>query len=222
MPSFASLLLVAAAAQTGCAAVAGVVPPSRTEFGSTVIADGHNPTTGIRFATGAHLASGQTRRNAKWDVGGGYVFERLGAQPVAAETDGAAPAGYHGGAEPIDHVDAHGGYVDVAHALESSHSHRSWLGMRGETLVQNAPDGPRLVNGVYARVAWELYGTGQGAGATSDHKGIGYGFAYGAWALGLYAESGYRFVEHEQPAFVAMGGLSLRLPVFGGFAVGFK
>lgn len=219
MPSLASFVLVAAAAQTGCAAIAGVVPPSRTEVGSTVIADGNNPTTGFRFATGAHLASGQTRRNAKWDVGAGYVFERLGAPP-AAEMD--APAYHDSGADSSDHIDAHGGYVDVAHALESSHSHRSWLGMRGETLVQSAPDGRRLVNGAYARFAWELYGTGQGAGATSDNKGMGVGFAYGSWALGLYAESGYRFVEHEQPAFVAMGGLSLRLPVFGGFAVGFK
>ena len=222
MPSRLPVLLVlATGALSGCAAIAGVVPPSRTEVGSTVIADGPNPSTGFRFSTGAHLASGQTRRNAKIDVGAGYVFERLGAAPPAeGEMDGAVT--HQSGAQPIDHIDAHGGYVDVAHALESSHSHRSWLGVRGETLVQNAPEGHRLVNGVYARLALELYGTGQGAGATSDHKGVGYGFAYGAWALGLYAESGYRFVEQEQPAFVAMGGLSLRLPVFGGFAVGFK
>src|SRR5688500_18515944 len=119
-PGLAAVLVAAAASHVGCAAVAGVVPPSRTEIGSTVIADGASPTTGFRFATGAHLASGQTRRDAKIDVGAGYVFERIGA-PVSPEVDGGT---HYAAAEPIDHVDAHGAYVDVAHALESGHSHR--------------------------------------------------------------------------------------------------
>lgn len=222
MPSclgVAAVLVAAAASQVGCAAVAGVVPPSRTEIGSTVIADGASPTTGFRFATGAHLASGQTRRDAKIDVGAGYVFERIGA-PVSPEMDGAA--GHYGSPEVIDHVDAHGAYVDVAHALQSSHSHRSWIGARGETMVQDAQGGRRVVNGTYARLSWEIYSTGSAAGGGSDPKTVAAGFAYGATALGMYLESGYRFVEDERPAFVAMGGLSLRLPVFGGFAVGFK
>jgi hypothetical protein len=211
-------LLAAAASQLGCAAIAGVVPPSRTEIGSTVIADGANPTTGLRFATGAHLASGQTRRDAKLDVGVGYVYERVGA-PVAAEMD---TGGYHVEPEAAP-LCAHGGYVEVARALESSYTHRSWIAARGEMLSQGTVDGGRrMVNGAYARLAWEVYSTGAAAGGGSDPKVVSAGFAYGAVALGLYVESGYRAVEGERAAFVATGGLSLRLPVFGGFAIGFK
>lgn len=218
------LLLGLLAVANGCAIVAGFAPPSRTEIGSTVINDGGQPTTGKRFATGVHLASGQTRRNAALDVGVGYVFERIdnndvGQTAQAVDTGGSVSPPPGG---PADHVDAHGAYLDVAHSLHRGPGHRSWLGARGETMVQNGPNGYRAVNGAYARVAWELYATGKGSGSTSDHKGGAAGWAYGAVALGFYLESGYRFVERERPAFVAMGGLSLRLPWLAGIGIGFK
>ena len=43
--------------------------------------------SGLRFSTGAHLASGTMRRDFPVDVGAGYVYERLARPPESADRD---------------------------------------------------------------------------------------------------------------------------------------
>ncbi|HLU68889.1 MAG TPA: hypothetical protein VKZ63_21555 [Kofleriaceae bacterium] len=216
----APLLALCALAPLGCAA--GVLPPSRTEVGTAVIARGGQPQSGVRVTTGAHLASGQLRRDGSFDVGAGYVFERVqagggpGARSLALGSG--APVDE---AEPLDHQDSHGLYVEAAHVIQRASAHRSWLGARGELLRQAGPDGERSAAGLYARLAWEVFGSGEGAGAAGDGCGFGAGFMYGTFGLGLFLESGARWTEGEETAFVAIGGLSLRMPLLGGLVVDF-
>lgn len=211
-----SALLVSVAVQTGC--FAGVVPPSQTEVGTTVIADGGRPQNGIRFATGAHLASGQTAPDRNLDIGVGVVYERLAAPPAGGE------ARALGAAAPMEveapaFIDAKGSYIDVAGVLQRAAWYRTWIGARSELMTQVGLDGERrAIGATYARVAWEAYAPVKATGSGSDSSGaFGAGFAYGAFALGLFLESGIRYAEGEKPAFVAIGGMSLRMPWLGGF-----
>ncbi len=207
----------------GC--VAGVLPPSRTEIGSTVIAAGGEMSSGYRFATGAHLASGTTRRDVSFDVGAGYVFERVGRSPLSGSPAGStslalsAPGAESiAPAEPADHVDAHGGYLEVARTLARGSGHRTWLGVRGEVLVREGPDGRRASTGVYARAAWEMFSPSAGAGGFSSSCGGGAGVTYGSSALGVFIEGGTQRTVDDEAAFVATAGLTLRLPFVAGFA----
>lgn len=214
------LCLAGLATLGGCAA--GVVPPSRTDIATTVIADGGELTSGLRFSTGAHLASGLLRRDFPVDVGAGYVYERFeptgSAEGVATrQTSPSSPsAGGEAMAGRVD--DAHGGYLEASHVVDRGRAHRTWLGVRGEVLGRRTDDGRRAEVGGYARVAWEIYASGEGAGSFADGCGGGAGFSRGTSAIGLFVESGAQWVgEEERAAFVAMAGLSVRLPLFGGF-----
>jgi hypothetical protein len=210
MPARLALLALACA---GC--MGGIVPPSRTELGTTVITGGR-PQSGLRFATGAHLASSQTERDGRLDLGVGYVYERLGAPTVGSDSSAlgamdAVPA-------PVSHQEAHGMYIDAAGVLQRGPWYRSWIGARSELLSQEGTDGPRKVGGTFARVAWETYGPVSTSGSGTDSSGAySAGFAHGAFALGLFLESGVRYAEGEDPAFVAIGGVTLRMPWMGGF-----
>ncbi len=210
-------LVISIAFQAGC--VAGVVPPTRTDVGSTVIASDGQMQSGLRVATGAHLASGQTARNRNLDLGIGVVYERLGA-PAPAGSEARAL----GGTAPMEGeapegIEARGSYVDAAAVLARGGWHRTWIGARSELMRQEGPGGGRAVGATVARIAWETYGPVAAAGADSSGTGFGAGFAYGAFAMGLFIESGVRYAEGERPAFVAIGGMSLRMPWLGGFAV---
>ena len=211
-------LLLSAGLQVGC--FAGICPPSRSEIGTTVIAGGGRPESGLRFASGVHLASGQTSRERRFDIGAGVVYERLAAPPPAASEEralGAAPAP---DGERVESIEARGSYVDVAAVVQRGPWHRSWLGARSEVMRQEGPDGSRAVGATYARVAWETYTPARAMGGFSDRSGaFGAGFAYGAFAIGLFLESGVRYAEGEKPAFVAIGGMSVRMPWLGGFVI---
>src|SRR5687767_4585404 len=137
MPARTALLVVVAT-QVACAA--GILLPSRTEVGSTVIAAGAAPQSGVRFATGAHLASGQTARDRDVDIGAGVVYERLAA-PVAGSGESAPGGMAEPGGEPPEFIDARGSYLDVAGVLQRGRSHRTWIGARTELLVQEGPEG---------------------------------------------------------------------------------
>ena len=215
MPTRAALLLFAA---TQWACIAGIVPPGRTEVGTTVIADGGRPQNGIRFATGAHLASGQTARDRNVDIGAGVVYERLEA-PVAGSEERALGDASPPASETLEHIDSHGSYLDVAGVMHRGRSHRTWVGARTELMRQAGKESSRAIGATYARIAWEAYAPVKGAGADSDGGAFGAGFAYGAFALGLFAESGVRYAEGEEPAFVAIGGMTLRTPWLGGFLI---
>lgn len=199
--------------------MAGVIPPSRTDVATTVIADRGQVTSGLRFSTGAHLASGVLRRDFPVDVGVGYVYERFESAPspeAVAMRQTEPPTSGDAGARRID--DAHGGYLEASHVVDRGQAHRTWLGVRGEVLGRQTDDGRRAEVGGYARLAWEIYASGEGAGSWSDRCGGGAGFSHGTSALGLFVESGAQWVgDEEGAAFVAMAGLSVRLPLFGGF-----
>lgn len=217
MPARTALLLVTGF-QVGC--FAGIVPPSRTEVGTTVITDGGRPESGVRLATGAHLASGQTSRDRRFDVGAGVVYERLAAPAVGSEERALGGAAPPPAGEASEFIDARGTYVDVAGVVQRGPWHRTWLGARSELMQQEGPEGRRAVGATFARVAWETYAPVRAMGAGSDRSGaFGAGFAYGAFAMGLFVESGIRYAEGEKPAFVAIGGMSLRMPWIGGFVI---
>lgn len=213
--------------QAGC--VAGVLPPSRTDVGGTVIANGGRVASGLRVATGAHVASASLTHDTSFDVGAGYVYERIGDELSA----GAAPqgpglglssapgAGMIDPAAPHPFMEAHGGYFDVGHTLERGRSHRSWLGARGEVLARKTPDGTRAAAGAYGRAAWELYSPHEGVGASAEGCAVGAGYARGTVGLGLYVEAGAQWSEDQETALVATAGLTVRLPLLAGFVVSF-
>ena len=215
MPARTALLLSLA---TQWACVAGICPPARTEVGTTVIAAGGQPQNGVRFATGAHLASGQTARDRNYDIGAGVVYERLAA-PVTGSEERALGAMSPPASEAPEHIDAHGGYLDLAGVMHRGAHHRTWLGARSEVMRQPGRDGSRAIGATFARVAWEAYAPVKAAGAGGNGGTLGAGFAYGAFALGVFLESGVRYAEGEEPAFVAIGGMTLRTPWMGGFAL---
>ena len=202
---------------TGCA-VAGALPPSRTDIGTTVIAGDGEMSSGFRFSTGAHLASGVKRRDFPVDVGAGYVYERLARSPGSANremSEGARPRKEPVAADGAD--DLHGGYLDVAYTISRDRGHRSWLGARGELLMQSGLDENSRVAGAYARVAWEIFKPSEGAfGGFSDGFGGGVGVSSGSAGLGLFLEAGAQRGEDDHSAFVATAGLCVRMPFLAG------
>ena len=213
-----ALVLLGAAqlgAGAGCAGM--VLPPARTEVGSTVIAAGGQPTTGVRFSTGAHLASGSLSTSLPIDVGAGYVYEHAGSD-APGRSDLALGAG--GDSAPTaDGVNSQGAYLSAQHLLSHGGGSRSWLGLRGELLVQDGSDGRHTALGSYARIDWELIAPGKGEGGYTDNCGGGAGVAYGVFGVGLYLESGVRWVESERSAFVTTAGLTLRTPFLAGLVL---
>ena len=212
-----AIRLAALASLGGCAA--GVVPPSRTDIATTVIADQGEVTSGLRFSSGAHLASGVLRRDFPVDVGAGYVYERVevapSPDPIAARATAPSPGG-DGHAPRIE--DAHGGYLEASHVIDRGRAHRTWLGVRGEVLGRRTEDGRRADFFFNDTATTEIYTSGQGSGGFTDRCGGGAGFSRGTSAIGLFVESGAQWVDDEEgAAFVATAGLSVRLPLFGGF-----
>jgi hypothetical protein len=202
---------------TNGACAAGVLPPTLTDVGSTVIASDGHMQSGLRVASGAHLASGQTARDRNVDAGIGVVYERLAA-PSVAGSEARALGGTTGEDAGPDVIEARGSYVDAAAVMQRGGSNRTWIGARSELMKQDGPDGGRVVGTTMARISWEAYGPVKAAGADSSGSTFGAGFAYGAFAMGLFVESGVRYAEGERPAFIAIGGMSLRMPWMGGFA----
>jgi hypothetical protein len=217
-------LVLALVLDSACVA-AGALPPSRTDVGTTVIAGDGEMSSGFRVATGAHLASASVRRDFPVDVGAGYVYERLArshGSPTSRETREMA-AGDGSIATPTDVVDAgprnvHGGYLEVAYTISRSHSHRSWLGARGELLIEDGLAENSRSTGLYARVAWELFAPSPSVfgGSTSGTAG-GVGVAHGTAGLGLFVEAGAQRSEEDRSAFVATAGVSVRMPFLAGF-----
>lgn len=218
MPARAALFAFPVAlAAAGCAA--GVLPPSRSEVATTVIAGAGRPEHGVRFATGAHLASGQTARDARFDLGAGFIYERLAAPPPGSEARALGGEPMSAGDEPPA-TDARGSYLEVAGAIQRGPFHRTWIGARTELLRQESAAGKRAIGATVARLAWEAHAPVRAVGSSSGSDGtFGAGFAYGAVGLGLFVESGVRYAEGERPAFVALGGVSLRMPWLGGFVI---
>lgn len=168
--------------------------------------------TGLRVSTGAHWASGSNSQAEDYDFGVGYVYERTEA-PGGDITDKHVDGQDQSGVSV-----SHGAYLSVERVLNRSkgNRHRTWLGMRAEVL--DTPDehgGPTL--SALARLNWEVYGQVEGAGTSDTDCGFASGFAYGTSALGFYAEGGARRSLEGEASFVATLGVSLRMPLLGGF-----
>jgi hypothetical protein len=195
----------------GCVGV--VLPPTQTEIGPTILSQGREGVGGIKVATGTHLASAKLK-NPDYDVGAGYVFERVAVRPPAG-VEGAI-ARQDGPPEPVDHHrDAHGAYLDIARRVAGGHLHRTWLGLRSEVLFPAGRSDVAEV-GVAARLAWELFGVGEGAGGYSDACGGGFGLASGTTAVGGYLETGYRVSSEGSAVMTTTAGLSFRMPFVAG------
>lgn len=200
------LLLLLAVLSEAC--VAAAVPPSRSEAGSTLHVNDGEIRSGTRLSTGAHWASASIKPSVDYDVGAGYVYERLDA-PVGDITSKERQS---------SRTDvSHGGYLSAAAVLSENlrKRHRTWVGGRLEYLhTAEAAGGPNV--GILARVDWEVHAAVRGAAAGSDSCGGGIGFAYGAIGLGLYLETGVRVQTVGDAAFTTTAGVSLRLPFLGG------
>jgi len=195
---------------TGC--VAGVLPPSRTDIGTAMEQGASGEVrTGVRASTGMHWASATLNEEEAYDVGVGYVYEQL----EAAGGDISQPSSQHAS----DSVNRQGAYISAAHLLSNNpkENYRTWLGVRAEYLHAAEDDGGATF-GVLARGTWEIFGAGQGSGGFSDSCGGAAGFAYGTTAIGLYLEGGARRNGESEASFVATAGVSMRLPLLGGFA----
>lgn len=217
MPVRTALALLVSS-QAAC--FAGILPPSRTDVGTQVMSGGGASSSGLRFATGAHLASGQTSRDGNLDVGAGFVYERLATPAPAGSEERALGAEPMTGEAVPEVVDARGSYIEVSGVLQRAASHRTWIGGRTEVLRQVGPDGSRAIGATVARLAWEVYAPVHGVGTGSDSSGaFGAGLAHGAVGLGLFLESGVRYAEGDEPAFIAIGGVSLRMPWLAGFVI---
>ncbi len=195
------------------ACVAGVLPPSRSDIGTTIQQPDGELRTGLRISTGAHLASATLNKEEPYDVGIGYVYERA----EASGKDVTMKAPVEGGAQGAR--TSQGVYLSAAHllSLNLKEHHRTWLGMRAEYLHASEEDGGPSVS-LLARGTWEIFGVGEGAGGFSDSCGGGAGFAYGTTALGVFLEGGARRSLEGEASVVATAGISVRLPFLGGLA----
>ncbi len=192
---------------SGCA----VLPPSRTDLGS-VVSPGGSVNTSFRASAGTHYASATKSHSVGWDVGIGGVYERSADQLTTADAPDGVPA-----------EERMGGYVEVARAVETSHSRRTWVGVRAETLamissLKGADVAPE--SALMLRWSTEFYGTGSGAFAEGNGSGFVAAGYRGTAGVGVFAEAGVRGTFGETPSFVATTGLSIRLPflAFAGFA----
>jgi hypothetical protein len=179
--------------------------------GTTVLKPTGDASSGIRFSTGAHWASAANSADEDYDVGAGYVYERvenpggdITSKHVSSDDDGASVS--------------QGAYLAVERVLhrDKRNKQRTWLGMRGEYLHASEEDGGPSLNAL-ARLNWEVFGQVEGAGSTDTNCGAAVGFAYGTMGLGFYAEAGARRSLEGVASFSATLGLSVRLPFLGAF-----
>lgn len=193
------------------ACVAGALPPTRSDIGTTLQQPNGETRTGIRMSTGAHYASGTLNEEQDYDIGIGYVYERVdeSAGDITSKSamDAAGPR------------TSQGAYVSVARLMANNlrENHRTWLGVKAEYLHASEADGGDSIS-VLARGTWEIFGAGEGGGGYSEDCGGGAGYAYGTTALGLFLEGGARRSLDNEASFAATAGVSVRLPFLFGFA----
>ncbi len=208
--SLLALVVLVALPSVGC--VAGALPPSRSEIGTTMHRANGEVATGMRVASGAHLASASLGQRPDYDIGIGYIYESVDDSGHDI-SDGPS----HGGEGDSLARTSHGAYASFATLVSNNEreNHRTWVGLRAEYL--NSSDGEQSV-GVLARGTWEVFGAVDGGGGFSDNCGGGAGYASGTAALGLYIEAGSRRNFDNEGSVSATAGVSLRLPFLFGFA----
>lgn len=193
------------------ACVAGALPPSRSDIGTTLQQPNGEVRTGLRMSTGAHYASATLNEEQDYDFGVGYVYERVD-EPGRDITDTKLM-------KSSGPQTSQGAYVSVARLMSNNlrQNHRTWLGVKAEYLRATGGDGADSVS-LLARGTWEIFGAGEGGGGFSDDCGGGAGYAYGTTALGVFVEGGARRSLENEASFAATAGVSVRLPFLFGFA----
>lgn len=201
LASFLSLLAVILLSQLGCGLAA---PPLRGDFGygpalAALEPSPTRPHSDGRIAVGTHTASLLKAPVLPVDVGAGYVFTRFAAQRSI-----------------------HGAYLEVAPSLALTKETRAFFGARAEIQF---PDSAERSYGysLFGRASYELFAHVAGAGAAGSAKAVVAGAAYGMFALGIYAESGFSVLPgSDTRAFVTTAGFSVRTPAFAGFGIAGK
>ena len=184
--------------------IAGLVPPSQTEVGSTMQHRNGEVASGLRFSTGMHMASVASDEVVQHDVGVGYVYESL-----ESETQDISQVHQ----SSLEARNGHGAYVSAARVIarNARENHRTWLGIRAQYLFAPARSGGSSTE-LSTRLHWELFGQFEGAGGFADDCVIGLGYANGAVGFGVYAEASGRRYESGSYAVAATAGISMRLP----------
>lgn len=206
--------------QFGCAAGAIGLPPSRTDVASRVSMGNGHTSRATRISSGVHWASATTTRNVGFDVGGGVIYERSdaldpGVENPSAPTDTTPPK-----SAPLAVRQGLGGYLEAAKRIASGPISRTWLGARAE--VVRDMDTHRIAMSLTGRVSWEVYAGGKGAGAGGGSKAFGMAIGGGTFGIGPYVESGLRQSPDSGAEFLLSAGISIRMPGFLAFGVGFK
>ena len=168
---------------------------------------------GLQVATGAHWASLDDRAHHGFDVGAGYIYQRL---PSEASAVLASSAGDEMEAESDSALDLHAGYLAFDHNIYARRNWRTWAGARGELWFH--PSGDKLP-GASVRLGVELYAGASEAGPVSDRCAAGVGIAHGTTAVGLFIDAGARRMPGGETATTASAGISVRLPSLAIFGV---
>ncbi len=209
---FSRLVPILLLAPLAGACVAGGLPGTRTDVDSALQAQRGEIRAGVKVSSGVHWASITKDREQDFDVGAGYVYERV-------EGSGGDITQKHNQAPDDEGRRAHGAYLSAAGILSRNirENHRTWLSVRAEFLDAPEADGGKALS-LLARTTWEIFGPVEGAGAASDSCGGAMGAAYGTSAIGLYVEGGAHRSLEGRASFVSTAGLSLRLPNLFGLA----
>ena len=193
-----SVVVVVAGLLGGCV-IPFAIPPTRAEVGASSQVGQAGPNHGFHVGGGAHLASGNQRKDLPLDVGiGGFL-------------------------DVADHGANTGGvYVDTALFVERHHDTRTSLGMRGELRIQNdAMTGDhRYGAGAKLRIDHEIYGAVSDDFSEDDRCGVAVGSHHGNVGVGVYVEAGPVWQPDDGRAWLATAGLTLRMPSVMGVWVG--
>lgn len=191
---------------TGCIAAAAL-PPSRTDLSPMMVARHGRVDHGSRLSSGVHWASATVSEDVAMDIGAGAIYER--GQAAASESRSAELVTK--AAEPVPAPTQRvGAYVEVSTRLHAQGQSRTWVGGRGELLYDS--DGRLAAMGFSGRLSWEMFAPGAGAGGFSDPKAFLVYAAYGTFAIGSHLDIGVQRDIDGQVAFLALAGVSLRLP----------
>ena len=192
----------------GCV-YAAALPPSRVDLAKPAVLTEGGFRSGRRVLLGVHSASASASNDAAsdYDVGVGYVFERLESPPrnIARTWIG----------DESNPPASHGAYLELSRIVQQAPEarHRTWLGLRAEYLEGEDNTGGGAVAGT-ARAAWEIHRSVDGSGGGADPCGAAAGAVYGNLGIGVFGEAGLRSSLDGDVAFSVAVGISLRIPAF--------
>ena len=149
--------------------------------------------SGLGAAVGIHWAS-LSPRPTQTDVGLGVFGAVVGApkDPTGMSDNNAALWG--------------GAYLELAHTLSHGRFWRTWAAGRGEYLGSKAFDQPDRVGfGASGRLSAELFISGVGI----EPRGL----FLGTYAIGVYAEGGFRDTASDIGNIHISAGLTFRTPL---------